>query len=257
MYDNVMQCYTLNDFATIQKNMRSYSLPPETIQCIQLLCKNIGTELPFIMTSSKNTIHDSIREINKLTDENKIIQIPKIISILKENEHEISMVSCKIFKILISNSFFSKLYAELFSKLYHWKQFQELFDTHYHLYLQSFDTIETCDPIDYDLYCQYKKTNDNRRSFSLFLVHLIHYNLISTEYYLNTVNKVFECIDASLNLDKKDCMNEYIENLYLLAPNRHGIPIEKIKTLTLLKPSDYIGINYKFIFRCMDVLNAV
>jgi hypothetical protein len=244
--------YTLADFAAIQKRM-NYSLPLETKQKIHALCKSIGAELPFTMTQDKKDIHDSIREINKLTEENKDKQFSMILSILKDNEKDIPLFSNELFKIIKNNSFFSKVYAELYSKLY-WPTFQEIFEVHFQAYLQSFEHVETCDAEDYDLYCQLKKKNDERRAFTLFLSNLVHQKTVSMEYYTKTLTSILDCIDATLSLDKKDVMNEYIENVYILCSTIKVVPTEKIKWLSELNPKQYNGLNYKIIFRCLDIL---
>jgi hypothetical protein len=244
--------YSLADFAAIQKRM-NYTLPLETKQKIHALCKSIGAELPFTMTQDKKDIHDSIREINKLTEENKDKQFLIILSILKENEKDIPLFSNELFKMIKNNSFFSKVYAELYSKLY-WSTFQDVFEAHYNSYLQSFGQIETCDAEDYELYCQLKKKNDERRAFTLFLCNLVQQKTITMDYYNKTMTVILEHIDETLSLDKKDVMNEYIENVYILCSTVKIVPTEKIKWLSELNPKQYNGLNYKIIFRCMDII---
>ena len=51
--------------------MKPMSLPIEVKQKIQVLCKQVGAEIPFTIIPQKVSIQDTIREVNKITEENK------------------------------------------------------------------------------------------------------------------------------------------------------------------------------------------
>jgi hypothetical protein len=71
--------YTLANYATIQKSM-SYQLPPSVKKQLQYLIKELGIEEEFALVSKPKTItQDIIREVNKLTFDNKQTQIPHIL----------------------------------------------------------------------------------------------------------------------------------------------------------------------------------
>ena len=110
-----------------------------------------------------------------------------------------------------------------------------------------FDTIQIIDSSNYDDFCEMNLVHDKRRTFTHFIV-----NLGKKEYYDQVVKKVLSKIDDYLDVDK-DIMNELVEILFILNPS----DIEsknKIKTLSTLNPSEHNGINYKIIFRFMDIL---
>jgi hypothetical protein len=242
--------YTLAQFAEIRT---SYTLPMDVKQKIQALCKQLGTEIPFTMIQETITIKDSLRELNKMTEENKEDKIKQICSILKANEEDIPTFAPQLFQSLSKQPFFSKLYASLFLSLtLSWPCFQEAFQTQYQVYLSSFSNIHTCSPDNYDEYCLLKKENDERRAFSVFMVYCIQNGSVSMTLYEETMHTLVNCIQETLPLDKKEVMNEYIEHLYLLVTTMkktHSI----VEQLIAMNPKQYPGLNHKMIFRCMDI----
>ena len=223
--------------------MKPMTLPIEVKQKIQNLCKQVGAEIPFTIIPQKASVQDTIREVNKITEENKKEKCELLCSILEKEDVE--AFAPTLFQALCKQVFFSKTYAYVYLHLEkRWPCFREALESHYKNYLASFATIEVCSPDDYDAYCIWKKENDERRAFTLFLVHCG-----LTEHCQEVLKEVTNCITAILNVDKKEVMNEYIEHMFLL-----GIKAPIIETISTLKPSEYCGINYKIIFRCMDIL---
>jgi len=245
--------YTLADFANFDKRNK-YALPMDIKHRIQQLCKSVGAEPIFsVMVQEKKTIQDAIREINKLTEETKDTRIPLILEIVESIQDELESFATVLFTMISKNLFFSKVYTELFVQLQQkWSVFNVLFEIKYNEYLQSIDSIEIGDADQYDEYCEIKKRNDERRTFTLFMVNLVQCTAISNDHYTKTVNKVFMNIDNLLHVSKKEIMNELVEMLVIL--NIPGFPKEKVEQLALLKPANHIGINYKIVFRFMDIL---
>jgi len=242
--------YTLTQFIDIQRTS-TYSLPLEVKQKIHTLCKQLGTELPFTMVQESVQIKDCLRELNKMTEENKEEKMKLICSILEKNQEEIPTFAPLFFQSLCKQVFFSKMYASLFLSL-HWPIFQEVFQIHYKEYIDSFHTIRTCSPDDYDEYCRLKKENDERRAFSVFMVHCVQNGSVPMTCYQEAMETLVHCIRETLMLDKKEVMNEYVEHLYLLITTMkqmHPIVQEIIK----MNPKNYLGLNHKMIFRCMDI----
>ena len=236
--------YTLSDFSNMDKKSK-YSLPIDIKRKIQLLCKQIGAEPTFtIIVQEKTSIQDCIREMNKLTDENKTVQIPIILEILENLCVEDFIVP--FFNMVHKNAFSSKVYAELF-KNFKWSVFHTALSTQYDNYIASFNTIQIVESTEYDSFCEMNLVHYQRRTFTHFIV-----NLGSKIYYDRTVDTVFLKIDEYLDKDK-DIMNELVEILFILNPT-DAISKTRIKALSTLKPSDHRGINYKIIFRFMDIL---
>jgi len=241
--------YTLSQFSDIRS---TYTLPIEVKQKIHALCKQLGTELPFTMVQESTNIKDCLRELNKMTEENKEEKIVLLCSILEKNHSEIPAFAPIFFQSLCKQVFFSKIYASLFLTLQKWPIFQDVFQTQYNLYVDSFHVIRTCSPDDYDEYCKLKKENDERRAFSVFLVHCVQNGSVAMSCYDKTMVTLEQCIRDTLILDKKEVMNEYVEHLYLLVTTMkqmHPMVGEIIK----MNPKEYLGLNHKMIFRCMDI----
>jgi len=170
--------YTLSQFSDIHRTS-TYHLPIEVKQKINTLCKQLGTELPFTMVQETTNIKDCLRELNKMTEENKDEKSKLICSILEEHIEEIPSFAPVFFQTLCKQVFYSKIYAGLFHNFQKWQCFQEVFQTQYILYVESFTQIRTCSPDEYDEYCRLKKENDERRAFSLFLVHCVQNGSVS------------------------------------------------------------------------------
>ena len=241
--------YTLSQFS----DMRStYCLPIEVKQKIHALCKQLGTELPFTMVQESIQIKDCLRELNKMTEENKEEKISLLCSILEKNQTEIPDFAPLFFQSLCKQVFFSKMYASLFLTLQRWPIFQDVFQTQYRIYKESFHTIRTCSPDEYDEYCKLKKENDERRAFSVFMVHCVQNGSIPSYCYEETMVTLDHCIRATLILDQKEVMNEYVEHLYLLVTTMKQMH-PMVQEIIRMNPKEYPGLNHKMIFRCMDI----
>ena len=235
--------YSLAQFANISPS----SLPIHVKQTILQLCKQLGTDIPFTMIQEPTGIKDSLRELNKITNENKEEKTVILCSILQNHESELEAFLPILFKELCKQPFFSTLYADLFYQFQSkWPIFHTIFHTFFMIHKESFATIQTCSPDDYDEYCSLKKINDERRAFTLFLVNCIKNKSIDLLYYDDLMNTLVQCITNHLDLVQHDIMNEYIEHLFLL------IQIKEHSIVNTLLHSD---ISMKMKFRCTDIIN--
>jgi hypothetical protein len=241
--------YTLSQFADIRS---TYILPIEVKQKIHALCKQLGTELPFTMVQETVQIKDCLRELNKMTEENQEEKRTLLCSILEKNQSEIPSFAPIFFQSLCKQVFFSKMYASLFLTLQRWPIFQDVFQTQFKVYVESFHTIRTCSPDDYDEYCILKKENDERRAFSVFMVHCVQNGSVPSRCYEETMESLVSCIRETLMVDQKEVMNEYVEHLYLLVTTRKQMH-PMVQEMIRMNPKEYPGLNHKMIFRCMDI----
>jgi hypothetical protein len=142
------------------------------------------------------------------------------------------------------------LYVELFLQ-FKWDIFKQQLDCKFNKYIIDLQNIQVGDSENYEEYCEFKKINNSLKNFTLFITHLQQDELY-LPYYQQTLSLLFSLIDASLELNKKDIVNEWIEHVYLLAlPNPH-FPVSKIEHYSKLNIP-----NYKFVFKCMDILKKV
>ena len=243
--------YTLADFARIEKTNRLV-LPMDVKQVIQSMCKSIGVQPVFtVLVQTKESMQDAIREINKLTDDNSSVQIPIILGIV--SHVDIATFADVFFQMVWKNPFCSKTYTMLFQHLIKWSIVADLFEAKCQEYIHSFDTFVSVDQDQYDLFCEWKAENDRRRTFTLFLVNATRMNVIPSKAYDRIVRVLMDRIDHLVNLSKKEEMNELVENLFLLKPT-HPETVSRIIKWTKLNPSDHVGLNYKILFRFMDII---
>ena len=237
--------YSLAQFANISPS----NLPIHVKQAVMQLCKQLGTDIPFTMIQETTGIKDSLRELNKITKENKEEKSALLCSILQSHESELEEFLPILMKELCKQPFFSVLYADLFylfqSK---WPIFHTVLNDFFMIHKESLATIQTCSPDDYDEYCSLKKINDERRAFTLFLVNCIKNKSVDILYYDALMTTLVQCITNALGTlgSSHDIMNEYIEHLFLL------IQIKEHSIVNTLLHSD---ISMKMKFRCMDIIN--
>ena len=243
--------YTLADFARIEKT-NNLVLPMDVKQVIQTMCKSVGVQPVFtVLAQTKTSMQDAIREINKLTEANSSVQIPLILDIV--SHVDVPTFADVFFQMVWKNPFCSKTYVGLFQHLLQWPIVTELFETKYQEYLHSFETFVSVDQDQYDLFCEWKAENDRRRTFTLFLVNATQMNVIPPNAYDGIVQVLMHRIDQLLDLPQKEEMNELVENLFMLKPTASDI-VTRITEWTKLKPSDHVGLNYKILFRLMDIV---
>ena len=244
--------YTLADFARIEKT-NTLVLPMDVKQTIQSMCKSVGVQPVFtVLVQNKTSMQDAIREINKLTDANSSVQTPLILDIV--TQVDIPAFADIFFQMVGKNPFCSKTYAVLFQHLQHkWPVFTVLFEAKYQEYLHSFESFTTVDQDNYDLFCEWKAEHDRRRTFTLFLVNTTRMKVIPMSAYDGIVQVLMHRIDHLLDSSGKEEMNEVVENLFMLKPTQPEM-VNRIMEWTKLNPTDHAGLNYKILFRLMDIV---
>jgi len=205
--------------------------------------------------SQRDNIIENINNIMKNENENK--------------ENDMELIVNSIFEIAINNKFLSELYAELYKELCNnFPQFISIIDVFINQYKDGVKEIIYVEPtLDYDKYCNYNKTNDKRKSLSLFMVNLMKKDLISKETlfclikylqdlvfeYMDEVNKINEIEEITENLfimittSKSDCYSE----------EKWVIIMENIKLCSQLKVKDKKSLSSRSIFKYMDILDAL
>jgi hypothetical protein len=241
----------------------------ETIRAFQTTQKHISEGI------EKNT--DNIRGfLNKITDSNEESYTKDIKNeILQLIQHETSeenmmKIGYSIFNIASSNSFYSALYARLFKSLMNdYTIFKNIFDENFKEFMNLFNSIEFADPKkNYDKFCEYTKTNDKRRSMSLFIVNLMIYNVIDKSEIIDIIKQLQKLINTYIcKIDKTNEIEELTENLFILITKSKKYLnikdyedswetiVKEIEFITLLKPKmkEYPSITNKTIFKHMDI----
>jgi hypothetical protein len=150
--------------------------------------------------------------------------------------------------------------------------FKKIFEDNYKVFMNLFDNIEYVDPKkNYDKFCEYTKTNDNRRAMSLFLVNLMKNNVIEKEEILEIIRNLQKLITKYIaKPEKTNEVEELNENLYIIITNssqkiKFGVDegtesiVKDIEFITLLKPKmkEYPSITNKTIFKHMDIISEL
>jgi len=219
----------------------------------------------------KETNISKIRTLlNKLTDktyDDILVQINSIILEIDDKES----IGGLIFDIACTNRFYSELYTNLCGYLIENYDFMRvIFDDAYKNYTLLFDKIEYIDPkTNYDKFCENNKTNEKRKTMSLFIVNLVKKNILKKEdvqeLFVTFLSKI---IDWKTDTNKKNETSEITENINILYKiftveelNRIQINDKTIyewfQDLSQCNLKEYIGINSKTKFKYMDILQII
>ena len=210
--------------------------------------------------------------LNRLTtnnyDETRETILKEISDLIRDNASEESLLKIgnSIFNTASSNQFYSALYARLFNDLLqHHSMFRTIFDASLSEFLGLFRSIEYCDPKkDYDKFCEMNKTNDRRKSMSLFIVNLMKQGIVVPEQVIELVLDLQRMIREYLKAPgKMNELDEISENLFIIIKNSHQhlLSLEEwvnvlnsVTYISLLKIKSYPSITNKTIFKHIDIL---
>ena len=190
----------------------------ETIRQFQTTTKHISEGIQ----KNMENIRGYLNKMSEATFDKMVNEIKAEISQLIEHEttdENMMKIGHSIFTIASSNSFYSELYAKLFKILMDEHEiFKKIFEDNYKVFMNLFDNIEYVDPKkNYDKFCEYTKTNDNRRAMSLFLVNLMKNNVIEKDEILEIIINLQKLIMKYIaKPDKTNEVEELNENLYII-----------------------------------------
>jgi predicted AAA+ superfamily ATPase len=205
--------------------------------------------------SQRDVIIENINNIMVNENENK--------------ENDMKLIVNSIFDIAINNKFLSELYAELYKELCnHFPQFVSIIDVFINQYKMGVKEIIYVDPTaDYDKYCNYNKSNDKRKSLSLFMVNLMKKDLLTKEILLDLItylqNLVFEYMDE---VNKINEIEEITENLFIMitsskteccSEDKWNTIAENIKVCSQLKVKEKKSLSSRAVFKYMDIYDCL
>jgi hypothetical protein len=248
--------YDLSDFNKIKQDGFEYTIPDTSRELITLLANLVGSpnysKSPYFIKTDKKKKRvtetydmgwdmlrnfkktevkekteiekelDTIRILmNKLTRDNYntiIQQIKTSIEKIKETPSFDQVISL-LFKIALSNRFYSEVYAKLYTDLKdEYPSLKEYFTNTLDSYMELFKNIESCNPDkDYDKFCNINKQNEHRRSITTFLVNCMKFDVIDVKiitnmlFYLQTL-----LLDSITDIMK---MEEITENFFIIIKN--------------------------------------
>lgn len=284
-----MATYSLADFDSIKSNGFTFKFSDETL----LLLKAISTHCTTPMVpsevvfkkdvkwerlaalqktvikpeqnASEKKMNSLLSHINKLSNinyDNIKKSIFTIIQELIELEYNLSIIIQKIFDLISVNKFYSVLYSKLYTDLSEkWSEFNSILPAELIKYKDSFESIETCDPSDYDLFCKINMANEKRRSKTLFIVNLVKHNLIHCQNIQEIIDNIIEMITQLISIDNKHYrIEELMEYLFILTTEGKDyydvkLTLHNIKYFTTLDIKKHKSLNNKIIFKCKDILD--
>jgi hypothetical protein len=235
---------------------------------------------------TKEGIEKLVNEIrvlfNKVSNKNYDTQIPVIIESVKQfmetledpettntKDDDFLKLTKVIFDIIYTNKFFGELYAKLYNELIQiTPQFMDVLKEQIEK-IKSVQDLHYVDPnTDYDGYCNYTKSNDGKKSFIAFLIHMNKFQPSIFEY-------VVELLDYYVNMsienaDIENRMNEIeeiTERIFLIITKSENALVEhstwkteilhKIITLSQMKMKEHKSISNRIIFRYMDIIDTM
>ena len=244
----------------------------ETIRQFQTTTKHISEGIQ----KNMENIRGYLNKMSEATFDKMVNEIKAEISQLIEHEttdENMMKIGYSIFSIASSNSFYSELYAKLFKILMEeYEVFKKIFEDNYKVFMNLFDNIEYIDPKkNYDKFCEYTKTNDNRRAMSLFIVNLMKNGVIDKEEMLEIIRNLQKLIIKYIaKPEKTNEVEELNENLYIIITSssnkiKFGLDegteniIKDIEFISILKPKmkEYPSITNKTIFKHMDIITEL
>ena len=244
----------------------------ETIRQFQTTTKHISEGIQ----KNMENIRGYLNKMSEATFDKMVNEIKAEISQLIEHEttdENMMKIGHSIFSIASSNSFYSELYAKLFKILMEeYEVFKKIFEDNYKVFMNLFDNIEYIDPKkNYDKFCEYTKTNDNRRAMSLFIVNLMKNGVIDKEEILEIIRNLQKLIIKYIaKPEKTNEVEELNENLYIIITSssnkiKFGLDegteniIKDIEFISILKPKmkEYPSITNKTIFKHMDIITEL
>jgi len=200
--------------------------------------------------------------LNKISDKTYMDCVTKIINIIeKRNPDEMPALYINMFEVILHNSFYSKLYADVYSlcittnKLF----LDDGFIGQYNKYIESFNDIIYVDPnTDYDNYCVNNSKNEVRKSFGKFMLNLNKNNIIETSYIQNTLDILISKIKELILLENNtSIVDEMVENIFIIY-DKTNIINNKYKCtmieLSKYKSKQFPSLSNKSIFKIMDLI---
>ena len=218
---------------------------------------------------------DNIRTyLNKITDKNFDDFCPKIMELLEciisGTTEDIKQVSLAIFDIASTNRFYSKIYADLYTKII--KKYDVMkgsFEESLSNFSELFNVIEYVDPnVDYDRFCKINKDNEKRKALGAFFINLSINGMIPLATIQNITRTLLSQIYKYISEEnKKNEVDELTENVALFYKKEfydnnvkyeliEGYTItEIIERVAISKVKDYKSLTNKTIFKFMDMID--
>lgn len=213
--------------------------------------------------------------LNKMSDKMYNEPCDKIMEILNQliqdgiADEDMLRVGTIIFEIASNNRFYSKLYADLYSKLIeNYQVMRNIFNENLESFMELFNCIEYVDSEkDYDRFCKINKDNERRKALSLFFVNLSSNNIIDGEKLKEMASSLLKKLVSFISQENmKNEVDEITENIAILYSHNKslydscdekfdGLTFgEMVDKLAHCKAKNYPSLSNKAIFKFMDLV---
>jgi|UniRef100_A0A6C0D9R7 hypothetical protein len=213
--------------------------------------------------------------LNKMSDKLFIEPCEKIMEVLNQliidgvSDSDMLRVGNIIFEIASNNRFYSKLYADLYSKLIqNYDVMKYIFNQNLDSFMELFDCIEYVNPeTDYDKFCKINVNNERRKALSLFFVNLTNHKVITEEKLLDMTCSLLKNLIVFIKEDgRKNEVDEITENIAIFySYNKKlfescedkfdGMSFNNtIEMLANSKAKTFPSLSNKSIFKFMDLV---
>jgi len=214
-----------------------------------------------IKVDSDNYVNTIRLLLNKVSDKTYMDCVTKIINIVEKlSSNEIALLYNNMFAVILHNSFYSKLYADVYSLCISTNpQFLDGFNIQYDKYIQSFNDITYIDPnLDYDKYCINNSDNELRKSFGKFMLNLNKNNIVNISIIHNTLDILISKIKELIHIPNNTCIvDEMVENIFIIY-DKSNIINNKYQTTMIefskYKSKQFPSLSNKSIFKIMDLI---
>ena len=230
----------------IKKNTEGILLAIDEIRCL----------LNKISNNSYNEIKDQI--LSKINESNTLF-----------NYEEFMKIGRLVFDIGSLNKNYSHLYAKLYKNLIDlYPVFMEISNTNYDLYSKIFQKINFIGPEeDYNLYCDYNKDNENRKSVSLFFTNLMKEDVFEKEKITHLLLDLIKKMEENLNVEnKKEVVEEIVNNISIIIKNTYKIfekcedwevILNHINKYSSANKKNYKSLTTKTVFKYIDLVELI
>ena len=238
-----------------------------------------------ILEKSGIDLHiDSLRSLlNKISDktyldiqEKIVLKMDEVLAEPDFDEEVSTKVSTAFYDIAANNKFFSKIYADLYANIATKYPFMKThFNSKYATFIDDFNNMTFVDAkVNYDLFCEANKLNENRKANTQFFVNLASNGFLEKKLVVMNLKDLLELVMSMINqTDKKNEVDEITENVAILYKKDlidavlddsdcdeedYEISGDSIAdTVTILarsKAKDFKSLSNKAIFKYMDLV---
>jgi hypothetical protein len=225
---------------------------------------------------SEGGINDIRIALNKISKTNYTVQkdliLTHILELKTQNTESfdeiIHRVGMNIFTIVSTNHFYSELYATLYKELItEYSIFYDILNGFIEKYTDTVKQITYVDPnVDYDRHCEYNKSNDSRKSFTLFIVNLMKNGVLEKPRILHLIDELqrilFSYVDMPGRINE---VEEIVENVFLFITKSYKTQehaewkdiLSNVETFSKFKLKEKTSISSRALFKTMDILDAI